>query len=103
VVAADDGVMPQTVEAINHAQAGRRADCGGGQQIDKEGADPAKIRGQLTEYGLVAEDFGGDTMFVDISAKQGTTSRHWKKRCVDRRTPRWTCGPTPTWRPRVWR
>ncbi|MCY0610597.1 translation initiation factor IF-2, partial [Klebsiella pneumoniae] len=41
-------------------------------KIDKEGADPAKIRGQLTEYGLVPEEFGGDTMFVDISAKQGT-------------------------------
>jgi len=72
VVAADDGVMPQTVEAINHAQAADVPIVVAVNKIDKEGADPAKIRGQLTEYGLVAEDFGGDTMFVDISAKQGT-------------------------------
>ena len=71
VVAADDGVMPQTVEAINHAQAAEVPIVVAVNKIDKEGADPAKIRGQLTEYGLVAEDFGGDTMFVDISAKQG--------------------------------
>ncbi len=72
VVAADDGVMPQTVEAINHAQAAEVPIVVAINKIDKEGADPAKIRGQLTEYGLVAEDFGGDTMFVEISAKQGT-------------------------------
>jgi translation initiation factor IF-2 len=72
VVAADDGVMPQTVEAINHAQAADVPIVVAVNKIDKEGADPAKIRGQLTEYGLVAEDFGGDTMFVDISAKVGT-------------------------------
>jgi translation initiation factor IF-2 len=72
VVAADDGVMPQTVEAINHAQAADVPIVVAVNKIDKEGADPAKIRGQLTEYGLVAEDFGGDTMFVDISAKLGT-------------------------------
>ena len=72
VVAADDGVMPQTVEAINHAQAAEVPIVVAVNKIDKEGADPAKIRSQLTEYGLVAEDFGGDTMFVDISAKQGT-------------------------------
>ncbi|OSC42296.1 translation initiation factor IF-2 [Mycobacterium decipiens] len=72
VVAADDGVMPQTVEAINHAQAADVPIVVAVNKIDKEGADPAKIRGQLTEYGLVAEEFGGDAMFVDISAKQGT-------------------------------
>ncbi|MBV8790184.1 MAG: translation initiation factor IF-2 [Mycobacterium sp.] len=72
VVAADDGVMPQTVEAINHAQAADVPIVVAVNKIDKEGADPAKIRGQLTEYGLVAEDFGGETMFVDISAKEGT-------------------------------
>ena len=72
VVAADDGVMPQTVEAINHAQAAEVPIVVAVNKIDKEGADPARIRAQLTEYGLVAEDFGGDTMFVDISAKQGT-------------------------------
>ncbi|OMC40979.1 translation initiation factor IF-2 [Mycobacterium sp. IS-1264] len=72
VVAADDGVMPQTVEAINHAQAADVPIVVAVNKIDKEGADPAKIRGQLTEFGLVPEEFGGDTMFVDISAKVGT-------------------------------
>ncbi len=72
VVAADDGVMPQTVEAINHAQAADVPIVVAVNKIDKEGADPQKIRSQLTEYGLVAEDFGGETMFVDISAKNGT-------------------------------
>ncbi|MCU1682525.1 MAG: translation initiation factor [Amycolatopsis sp.] len=72
VVAADDGVMPQTVEAINHAQAANVPVVVAVNKIDKEGANPAKIRQQLTEYGLVAEEYGGDTMFVDISAKQGT-------------------------------
>ncbi|WP_301148753.1 translation initiation factor IF-2, partial [Mycobacterium simiae] len=72
VVAADDGVMPQTVEAINHAQAADVPIVVAVNKIDKEGADPQKIRGQLTEFGLIPEEFGGDTMFVDISAKQGT-------------------------------
>ncbi|HEV7906881.1 MAG TPA: translation initiation factor IF-2 [Pseudonocardiaceae bacterium] len=70
VVAADDGVMPQTVEAINHAQAANAPIVVAVNKIDKEGANPAKIRQQLTEYGLVAEEYGGETMFVDISAKQ---------------------------------
>ncbi|MCS3780221.1 translation initiation factor IF-2 [Tsukamurella ocularis] len=72
VVAADDGVMPQTVEAINHAQAADVPIVVAVNKIDKEGAQPEKIRGQLTEYGLIPEEYGGDTMFVDISAKQGT-------------------------------
>ncbi|QCB50874.1 translation initiation factor IF-2 [Rhodococcus sp. PAMC28707] len=72
VVAADDGVMPQTVEAINHAQAADVPIVVAINKIDKEGANPDKIRQQLTEYGLVAEEYGGDTMFVEISAKQGT-------------------------------
>ena len=72
VVAADDGVMPQTVEAVNHAQAADVPIVVAVNKIDKEGADPSKIRGQLTEYGLVPEEYGGDAMFVDISAKQGT-------------------------------
>ncbi|TYQ11351.1 UNVERIFIED_ORG: translation initiation factor 2 (bIF-2), partial [Gordonia westfalica J30] len=71
VVAADDGVMPQTVEAVNHAQAADVPIVVAVNKIDKEGADPQKIRGQLTEYGLVPEEYGGDAMFVDISAKQG--------------------------------
>ncbi len=69
VVAADDGVKPQTIEALNHAQAANVPIVVAVNKIDKEGADPQKVRGQLTEYGLVAEDFGGDTMFVDVSAK----------------------------------
>ena len=71
VVAADDGVMPQTVEAINHAQAAEVPIVVAVNKIDKETAQPDKIRGQMTEYGLVPEEYGGDTMFVDISAKQG--------------------------------
>ncbi|MCK2242586.1 MULTISPECIES: translation initiation factor IF-2 [unclassified Crossiella] len=71
VVAADDGVMPQTVEAINHAQAANAPIVVAVNKIDKEGANPDKIRQQLTEYGLVAEEYGGETMFVDISARQG--------------------------------
>jgi translation initiation factor IF-2 len=70
VVAADDGVMPQTVEALNHAQAASVPIVVAVNKVDKEGANPAKIRQQLTEYGLVAEEYGGDTLFVDISAKQ---------------------------------
>ncbi|NEG89647.1 translation initiation factor IF-2 [Bifidobacterium aerophilum] len=70
VVAADDGVMPQTVEAINHAQAAHVPIVVAVNKIDKPGANPDKVRGQLTEFGLVAEEYGGDTMFVDISAKQ---------------------------------
>ncbi len=71
VVAADDGVKPQTIEALNHAQAAGVPIVVAVNKIDKEGADPAKVRGQLTEYGLVAEEYGGETMFVDVSAKQG--------------------------------
>ena len=71
VVAADDGVKPQTIEALNHAQAADVPIVVAVNKIDKEGADPAKVRGQLTEYGLVAEEYGGTTMFVDVSAKAG--------------------------------
>ena len=70
VVAADDGVMPQTVEAINHAKAADVPIVVAINKIDKEGANPDKIRQQLTEYGLVAEEYGGDTMFVEVSARQ---------------------------------
>jgi translation initiation factor IF-2 len=72
VIAADDGVMPQTVEAINHAQAAGVPIVVAVNKIDVEGANPDKIRQQLTEYNLVAEEYGGETMFVEISAKQGT-------------------------------
>ncbi|WP_275294344.1 translation initiation factor IF-2 [Amycolatopsis sp. La24] len=70
VVAADDGVMPQTVEAINHAQAAKAPIVVAINKIDKEGANPDKIRQQLTEYNLIAEEYGGDTMFVEISARE---------------------------------
>ncbi|MEQ4718228.1 translation initiation factor IF-2 [Nonomuraea sp. B19D2] len=72
VVAADDGVKPQTIEALNHAQAADVPIVVAVNKIDKEGADPSKVRAQLTEYGLVAEEYGGSTLFVDISAKNGT-------------------------------
>ena len=71
VVAADDGVMPQTVEALNHAKAAGVPVVVAVNKVDKEEADPTKVRGQLTEYGLVPEEYGGDTMFVDVSAKAG--------------------------------
>ncbi|GEC99618.1 hypothetical protein KVA01_17730 [Kocuria varians] len=70
VVAADDGVMPQTVEALNHAQAANVPIVVAVNKVDKPDANPDKIRGQLTEYGLVPEEYGGDTMFVDVSARE---------------------------------
>ncbi len=71
VVAADDGVMPQTVEALNHAQSAGVPIVVAVNKVDKEGANPAKIRQQLTEFNLVAEEYGGDVMFVDVSALTG--------------------------------
>ncbi|GIG54216.1 translation initiation factor IF-2 [Demequina activiva] len=68
VVAADDGVMPQTIEALNHAQAANVPIVVAVNKVDKEGANPDKIRQQLTEYNLVDEEWGGDTMFVNVSA-----------------------------------
>jgi translation initiation factor IF-2 len=69
VVAADDGIMPQTIEALNHAQAANVPIVVAVNKIDKEDANPAKVRQQLTEFGLVAEEYGGDVMFVDVSAR----------------------------------
>ena len=69
VVAADDGIMPQTVEALNHAQAANVPIVVAVNKIDKPEANPAKVRQQLTEFGLVAEEYGGDVMFVDVSAR----------------------------------
>ena len=71
VVAADDGVMPQTVEALNHARAANVPIVVAVNKIDKPDADSTKVRGQLTEYGLIPEEYGGDAMFVDVSAKAG--------------------------------
>ncbi|MCK2022055.1 translation initiation factor IF-2 [Microbacterium sp. kSW2-24] len=72
VVAADDGIMPQTVEALNHAQAANVPIVVAVNKVDKPDANPSKVRQQLTEYGLVAEEFGGDVMFVDVSARANT-------------------------------
>ena len=69
VVAADDGVMPQTVEAINHAKAAGVTIIVAINKIDKDGANPERIKQELTEYELVPEEWGGDTIFVPISAK----------------------------------
>ena len=71
VVAADDGIMPQTIEALNHAQAADVPIVVAVNKIDKEGANPDKVRQQLTEYNLIAEEYGGDTIFVNVSAKAG--------------------------------
>ncbi|GGR33336.1 translation initiation factor IF-2 [Agromyces mediolanus] len=71
VVAADDGIMPQTVEALNHAQSANVPIVVAVNKIDKPEANPAKVRQQLTEFGLVAEEYGGDVMFVDVSAREG--------------------------------
>ncbi len=72
VVAADDGIMPQTIEAINHARAAEVAIIVAINKIDKEGANPDRVRQELTEHGLVPEEWGGDTICVEVSAKQGT-------------------------------
>ncbi|MFC0006181.1 translation initiation factor IF-2 [Micromonospora siamensis] len=72
VVAADDGVMPQTIEALNHAKAADVPIVVAVNKVDKPDANPDKVRQQLTEYGLVAEEYGGETMFVNVAAKPGT-------------------------------
>ena len=71
VVAADDGVMPQTVEAINHAKAAGIEIIVAVNKIDKPGANIERVKQELTEYGLIAEDWGGSTVFVPVSAKSG--------------------------------
>ena len=71
VVAADDGVMPQTVEAINHAKAANVEIIVAINKIDKPGANPDRVKQELTEYGLVASDWGGQTEMVEVSAKTG--------------------------------
>ncbi len=72
VVAADDGVMPQTIEAINHAKAANTEIIVAINKIDKPGANPDRVKQELTQYGLVCEEWGGQTIMVPISAKQGT-------------------------------
>lgn len=70
IVAADDGVMPQTIESINHAKAAEVPIIVAVNKIDKPGADPTRVRQELTEYGIIPEEWGGQNMFVDISAKK---------------------------------
>ena len=72
VVAADDGVMPQTVEAVNHAKAAEVPIIVAINKIDKPDAEPEKIKRELSEIGLLSEDWGGDTLFAEVSAKQNT-------------------------------
>ena len=72
VVAADDGVMPQTIEALDHAKAAEVPIIVAVNKIDTAGADPARVRQQLSDHGLLPEEWGGDTVFVDVSAKQRT-------------------------------
>ncbi|MFQ5848080.1 MAG: translation initiation factor IF-2 [Candidatus Methylomirabilales bacterium] len=76
VVAADDGVMPQTVEAINHAKEANVPMLVAINKIDKPGADPNRVKQQLTEYGLIPEDWGGQTIFVEVSAKKRVGIEH---------------------------
>ena len=70
IVAADDGVMPQTIESINHAKAAGVPIVVAVNKIDKPGANPDKVRQELTEYGIIPEEWGGQNMFVNISAKK---------------------------------
>ncbi len=76
VVAADDGVMPQTIEAIDHAKAAEVPIMVAVNKIDKPDANPTRVRQQLTEFNLVAEEWGGDIIMVDVSAKEGTDVKH---------------------------
>jgi translation initiation factor IF-2 len=76
VVAADDGVMPQTIEAVNHAQAGNVPILVAVNKIDKPGADPNRVKQQLSEYGLIPEEWSGQTIFVEVSAKKRIGLEH---------------------------
>ena len=85
IVAADDGVMPQTIESINHAKAADVPIIVAVNKIDKPGADPARVRQELTEYGVIPEEWDGQNMFVDISSR--SEERRVGKECRSRWSP----------------
>ena len=80
MVAADDGVMPQTIEAIDHAKAAEVPIIVAVNKMDRADADPSRVLQQLSEHGLVPEAWGGDTIVVEVSALQGTASRNCSSR-----------------------
>ncbi len=96
VVAADDGVKPQTVEAINHIKAAEVPIIVAVNKMDKEGADPVRVRTQLTEHDLVAEEFGGQTTMVNVSAKTKTEPRRAARDGAAAGRRRRAARPTPT-------
>ncbi|MBR5094782.1 MAG: translation initiation factor IF-2 N-terminal domain-containing protein [Oscillospiraceae bacterium] len=100
VVAADDGIMPQTVESINHAKAAGIPVVVAINKMDKTGANPDRIKQQLTEYDLVSEEWGGDTIIVPISAKTGMSLRICWRTWWSRRKC-WSSAPIPTEPPRA--
>ncbi len=100
VVAADDGIMPQTIEAINHAKAAEIPIIVAINKMDKYGANPDKIMQQITEYGLVPEDWGGDTIMCPISAKTGQGIDQLLEMVILTAEMQ-ELGPTPTAAPRA--
>ncbi len=100
VVAADDGVMPQTIEAIDHARAAEVPIVVAVNKIDKPGANPDRARQELTTHGLQPSEWGGDTIYEDVSAKNGTNLDKLLDSILLRPTCS-TCTPTPRRPPRA--
>ena len=84
VVAADDGVMPQTIEAIAHAKAAGVPIVVAVNKIDKDTANPERIRQELTQHEVIPDDWGGTVQFIDVSAKKGRTLTHCSKPCCSK-------------------